>query len=134
MRGGARGRGAAVWLAQLLTESLALCLLGGLAGIGVAYLLIRLATVPLLSQSLPFTSDVSLTPDVLAFAAAIVLGVVLLAGVMPALKASAGNLADCSLKKAARVSSGAQLRVRRTIVTCEVALLCLCSSVARCFW
>src|SRR5581483_2216734 len=65
------GRGRLVL--QLLTECLALCILGGLSGIAGAYVLIRAAT-PLLSRSLPFTANVSLNPDVFAFAAALVLG------------------------------------------------------------
>ncbi|MGH9694441.1 MAG: FtsX-like permease family protein, partial [Bryobacteraceae bacterium] len=116
----ALGAGRGRLIAQLLTESSALCVLGGAAGVGIAYLLIHLAT-PLLWQSLPFTADVSLNPRVLAFAAAVVLGVVLLAGTLPALEASFGNLAE-SLKQSARGSSGAHARVRRAIVIGEVAL------------
>jgi predicted permease len=116
----ALGAGRGRLVSQLLTESFALCLLGGAAGVATAWLLIRLAT-PLLLQSLPFTADVSLNPQVLAFAAAVVLGVVLLAGVLPAVQASFGNLTD-SLKQSARGSSGTHVRVRRTIVIGEVAL------------
>ncbi|HMJ61069.1 MAG TPA: ABC transporter permease [Bryobacteraceae bacterium] len=116
----ALGAGRGRLVAQLLTESLALCLLGGAAGVGVAYLLIRLAA-PLLAQSLPFTADVSLNPSVLVFAAAVVLGVVLLTGALPALHASFGNLAD-SLKQSARGASARHARVRRAIVIGEVAL------------
>ena len=106
---------------QLLTESLALCLFGGVAGVAVAYGLIRLAA-PLLLQSLPFTADVSLNPDVLAFGVVIVLGVALLAGIFPALRASGSNLTD-SLKQSTRSSSGgAPVRVRRAIVIGEIAL------------
>jgi putative ABC transport system permease protein len=115
----ALGAGRGRLVAQLLTESSSLCFLGGAAGVGIAYLLIHLAT-PLLSQSLPFTADVALNPRVLAFAAAVVLGVVLLAGALPALEASFGNLAE-SLKQS-RGSSGAHARVRRAIVIGEVAL------------
>ena len=82
--------------------------------------LIRLAT-PLLSESLPFTADVTLNLHVLAFAAAVVLGVVLLAGALPALQASFGNMTE-SLKQSARGSSGTHVRVRRAIVIGEVAL------------
>jgi predicted permease len=116
----ALGAGRGRLVAQLLTESFTLCLLGGAAGVGVAQLLIRLAT-PLLSESLPFTADVTLSVRVLAFAAAVVLGVVLLAGALPALEASFGNLTE-SLKQSARGSSGTHVRVRRTIVIGEVAL------------
>jgi predicted permease len=116
----ALGAGRSRLVAQLLTESFALCLLGGATGMAVAHLLIRLAA-PLLAESLPFTADVTLNIRVFVFAAVVVLGVVLLAGALPALEASFGNLTD-SLKQSARGSSGTHVRVRRSIVIGEVAL------------
>jgi putative ABC transport system permease protein len=115
----ALGAGRGRLVAQLLTESLALCLVGGAAGVATADLLIRAAT-PLLSQSLPFTADVSLNPRVFAFGATVVFGVVV-AGALPGLQASFGDLTE-SLKQSARGSSGAHTRVRRIIVIGEVAL------------
>lgn len=114
--GAGRGR----LIAQLLTESFVLCAAGGLAGGGMAYLLIRAAR-PVLKQSLPFTADVSLNPHVLWFGAAAVVGVGILTGIFPAIQASFGNLAE-SLQQSARGSSGAHIRVRRAIVIGEVAL------------
>ncbi|MGH9667507.1 MAG: ABC transporter permease, partial [Bryobacteraceae bacterium] len=116
----ALGAGRARIVAQLLTESLALCLLGGGAGVAVAGGLVHLAR-PLLSQTLPFTADVSLNLRVLAFGVAIALGVALLVGAAPAVQASWGNLAD-SLRQSARGSSIAHARLRRIIVIGEVAL------------
>ena len=129
-RGATRGRELAVrtalgagrgrLVAQLLTESLTLCLLGGAAGIAVAYILIRVAT-PMLPESLPFTADVSLDLRVLSFAFAIAVGAGLVAGTIPALRTSFGKLAE-SLNRSARGSSGVHNRVRRAIVMGEVAL------------
>ncbi len=116
----ALGAGRGRLVTQLLTESFALCVLGGVAGVAVAYVLIRLAK-PLLSQSLPFTADVRLNLNVLSFAAFVVLGIVLLSGVFPALQASAVNLAQ-SLKQSVRGPSHAHVRVRRAIVIGELAL------------
>ncbi len=116
----ALGAGRGRLIGQLLTESFALCLMGGAAGIGIAYVLIR-AAKPLLSDALPFTADVTLNPSVLAFAALVLLAVVLLAGTLPALQASFGNLTE-ALKQSARGSSAMHVRVRRTIVIGEVAL------------
>jgi predicted permease len=113
------GAGRSRLILQLLTECLALCVVGGAAGIAVAYGLIRLST-PLLAQSLPFTAAVNLNPDVLLFATALVLGVVLLAGTIPALQASSDGLTD-GLRQSARGSSRTQVRMRRTIVSMELA-------------
>lgn len=57
----ALGAGRGRLVVQLLTESFALCV----AGVAAAYFLIRVAAL-LLSQSLPFTADVSLNARVLA--------------------------------------------------------------------
>ena len=54
-------------IAQVLTESLVLCLIGATAGIGLAYLMIQAAT-PLLAPTLPATASLSLDLRVLGFA------------------------------------------------------------------
>jgi predicted permease len=114
--GAGRGR----LIAQLLTESLVVCVLGGLAGIAVAYLLLH-AAVPLVETSLPFTADLNLDPRVLGFAAAAVMAVLMLTGLLPSLQTSFGKLSS-SLNQSARGSSGSSAAVRRTIVIGEVAV------------
>ena len=114
--GASRGR----LIAQLLTESMVVCLLGGVAGVALAGLLLRAAR-PLLAESLPFTADVTLDLRVLAFAAVVALGVALLAGTFPALRATYSDVAE-SLNRSVRGSSGAHARLRRAIVIGEVAL------------
>jgi putative ABC transport system permease protein len=116
----ALGAGRIRLIAQLLTETAVLCVFGGMAGIGLAYFLIRLAG-PLLAQSLPFTAAVNIDFEVLAFAAAAVIFVAMLAGVVPALRASSGDLAG-SLKQAVRGTATASAGVRRTLVVGELAL------------
>jgi len=119
----ALGAGRGRLIAQLLTESLVLCLLGGMAGIAVAYLLLR-AAAPLVAASLPFTADLSAGSSmdlrVLGFAAAAVMAVLILTGLLPALRTSFGTLSS-ALNQAARGSSGSSAAVRRTIVIAEVA-------------
>ena len=102
--GASRGR----LLAQLATESMALCLLGGAAGLALASLLIRIAG-PFISQSLPYPAPLELDYRLFAFAAAIALGVALLVGTLPSLQTSAGNL-EQSLRQAGRGSSGSAPR------------------------
>jgi predicted lysophospholipase L1 biosynthesis ABC-type transport system permease subunit len=81
--GAGRGR----LIAQLLTESLVVCVLGGLAGISLAYLLLH-AAAPLVETSLPFTADLSLDTRVLGFAAAAVMAVLMLTGLLPSFQIS----------------------------------------------
>ncbi len=123
--GASRGR----LIAQLLTESLTLCVLGGMAGVAIAYLLMR-AALPLLSPSLPFTADAVLDLRVLGFAAAVALGVSLLVGLLPSLRTSFGKLTP-SLNQASRGSSGSHAFVRRAIVAGEVAvsLVLICGAL-----
>jgi putative ABC transport system permease protein len=113
--GASRGR----LMAQLLTESLLMCLLGGTAGVGVAYLLLH-AAAPLVAATLPFTADLSVDLRVLGFAAAAVMAVLVLTGLVPSLQTSFGKLSS-SLNESARGSSGSKAAVRRTIVIGEVA-------------
>jgi predicted permease len=115
----ALGAGRGRLIGQLLTESLVLCVLGGIAGIAVAYLLLH-AAAPLVGGSLPFTADLSLNLRVLGFAAAAVMAVLILTGLLPSLQISFGKLSS-SLNQAARGSSGSSAAVRRAVVIGEVA-------------
>ena len=116
----ALGAGRGRLIGQLLTECLVLCAMGGAAGVAIAFALIQVAT-PVLADALPFTAEVRLNGDALLFAMAVVLGVALVTGALPAWYMSFSDLAD-SLRQAARGSSSAHWRVRRSIVVGEVAL------------
>lgn len=105
--------------AQLITESLVLGLLGGAAGVALAWLLIQ-AALPLLPP-MPFTAEVTLDWRVLTFASVVALAVSLLVGLLPAVRVAAGSAA-AALNDASRGSSGAHDRVRRAIVAGEVAV------------
>jgi putative ABC transport system permease protein len=113
--GASRGR----LIAQLLTESLVLSILGGAAGVALGALLLR-AVTPLLATSLPFTADLSMDVHVLWFAAAAVVAVLILSGLLPALQTSFGTLSN-ALNRSSRGSSGSNAAVRRMIVVVEVA-------------
>ncbi len=116
----ALGAGRGRLVAQLLSECLVLCLLGGATGLAVAALLIR-AAEPVLAESIPYTATVGLNLPVLAFAAAAVLGVTLLVGALPALQTSLGRLSN-AMNQSTRGSSGGHKRIRHSIVIGEVAL------------
>ena len=113
--GAGRGRIAA----QLLVETLVLGLLGGVAGVGLAALLVKVG-VPLLPP-IPFTAETTLDLRVLAFAALTALTVSALVGVLPALRGTAGSAA-AALNTASRGVAGGHDRTRRTIVAAEVAV------------
>jgi putative ABC transport system permease protein len=115
-------------ISQILTETLVLCLLGGLAGIGLAYALIYSA-IPLTTLTLPATASVTLDTRVLIFALGAAVVVSLLVGVMPSLQVSAGPLSP--LLNAVTRGSSSRDRIRRTIVVAEVAvsLILICGAV-----
>jgi putative ABC transport system permease protein len=116
----ALGAGRGRLVGQLFTETLVLCLVGGIAGLIVADLLLRLAK-PFLAEVVPFTAAITLDIRVLGFAAAVVLGVTILAATLPAFQTGFGSLAE-SINGSARGSSGSHYRIRRSIVIGEVAL------------
>ena len=114
--GASRGR----LVAQLLTEGLVLCLLGGTAGVALAFLLVRTAVPALSMLSLPPTADIGVDLRVMGFAAGIALAVSLLVGLIPSLEATSGRLSS-ALNQGARGSSGPRKHLRRAIVAGEVA-------------
>jgi predicted permease len=133
-RGTARGREIALRLAlganrgriarQLLTESLTLAGLGGLAGLAVAawgsHALLALAS----STSTPIPLDVGLDARVLVFTLAVSLLTGVLFGVMPSIRLSGGRLAD-SMRAGARLAgddAGGRLPWGRLLVAAQVAL------------
>ncbi len=123
--GATRGR----LLGQLVTESVVLCLLGSLAGVALAFVMIRTAR-PLLSPSLPVTADVTLDLRVLGYGAAVAVAVCLLIGLLPSLSTSFGKLSR-ALNDASRGSSRSGDGLRRAIVVGEfaVSLVLVCGAL-----
>ena len=131
-RGAARGREVAVRTAmgatrarlvrQLLTESVMLSSVGGLAGLALAF--VSIDALNLLSQRiLPRAEAVRIDPTVLGFTLAIAVVTGVLFGLVPALKTSAANLNE-GLKDGGRTAStsGASQRLRAALVVAELAL------------
>ena len=129
-RGQARGREVAVraalgasrrqLIAQLLTESLVLGILGGAAGAGVAFVLVR-AVVLLGPASIPRLPDLSVDMHVLAFGLAMTLVTSIACGLTPALAVS-GRFTHRFFALSNRGAAGATgTGARRVLVISELA-------------
>jgi putative ABC transport system permease protein len=107
---------------QLMTESLVLCGVGGVLGLGLALGAIQVVRV-IGPADLPRLSSVSIDPNVFVFAAACVLVVALLVGLAPALRVSGGNL-NALLNAGGRSAAMARGRNRifGALVVAEIAL------------
>lgn len=114
--GAGRGR----LFAQLLTESVLLVLVGGLAGVGLVALLMR-ALVAAAPPDIPFLDAVTVNWPVLGFAAVASVASAVLVGVLPAAQASRADLRPLLHGGRAGTAAG-QSRVRLVLVSGQVAL------------
>jgi putative ABC transport system permease protein len=124
--------GASRWrvVRQLLTESVLLALLGGGAGLILAFWGIE-SLLGLAPEDLPRVKDVTLDGRVLVFTLVVTLMTGIIFGLVPALQASSPNLNEI-LKEGGRGTTGGHHRVRGSLVIIEVALtlmLLVCSGL-----
>jgi len=118
----ALGAGRGVLLRQLLSESVLLAGIGGIAGILLAFgCVAAFRTLP--GNLLPRADEIRISLPVLLFAAGITVGTGLLFGLVPALRASASD-ANEVLKDGGRAGSEGlrRNRYRASLVVAEVAL------------
>ncbi|HEU4628419.1 MAG TPA: ABC transporter permease [Gemmatimonadaceae bacterium] len=113
-------------VAQLLTESCLLAVLGGVASLLVARATLALAAsfVPAATLGMGTALALDLRPSVLAFSAAVALGIGLLFGLFPALHATRPDLMASVRAGAGQIAGGrrAAARVRASLVTAQIAL------------
>jgi putative ABC transport system permease protein len=116
---------------QFLAESLALSVIGGVLGIGLAWALLHAIVALLPPYSIPTEADVSLNLSVLVFSAVATLLAGVLCGCAPAWQSSHRSPNDV-LKEGGRTGAGAGRHgVRRALVVTEFALaLALLSGAA----
>jgi predicted permease len=106
---------------QLLTESIVLALVGGGAGVGLAYVGIGLF-VRFGPRNVPRLQDAGLQPEVLFFALGITLATGVLFGLAPALRAARTNLL-VTLRQGGKTSLQATRdRLRGVLVVGEIAV------------
>lgn len=107
---------------QLLVESLALGLAGGALGCGLAYLGLR-TFLALNPAAIPRSGQVSLDLPVLLFAAAVTLAMVLVFGLVPAIRSMGQDLTrDLKGSSRSATSGRSTARLRNGLVVAEVAL------------
>jgi predicted permease len=105
---------------QLLIEALLLAMAGGAAGLLFAKGILAIGTT-LLADQVPRADEISMDVRVLLFVFTASLATGVLAGVIPALRASKSDLNE-ALKEGGRNDSTVGLRTRRLLIVCEVAL------------
>jgi putative ABC transport system permease protein len=118
----ALGASRAVVLRQSLVEALLLSMGGGLLGLGLAAVALRVG-VSLLPETLPRVSSIGLDWKVVAFAVGLAVFTGLLCGVIPAVAATRTRVND-ALKEGGRTGSagGGHARLRSVLVVLELAV------------
>ncbi len=118
---GALGAGRSRIVRQFLTEAGMVALVGGILGVGLAFLGIK-GLISIMPPEFPRTHEMGLSPRVLGYTAAITMLTGVLFGLAPALHSSKTDLTH-SLKEGGRGGGGARGgRVRKGLVVTEVAL------------
>jgi putative ABC transport system permease protein len=115
------GAGRARLFRQMISEGVLLAMIGGTAGVGLGWGILKLLTHYMPSDTLPSEADVSLNLPVLLFTLAATLIAGMLAGSAPAFQAARLNL-NAVLKQSGRSIGFGKHFVRRALVVGEFAL------------
>jgi predicted permease len=106
---------------QLLTETVVLGLLGGVAGVALAVWLLRLLLAADLPLPLPVTLDLSLDATVLGFSLMVSLTAGILLGLVPAFQSTNPDLASTLKDETAGAGRSGRWTLRNALVVAQVA-------------
>jgi predicted permease len=109
-------------VAQLLTETIVLSAIGGLLGLGVAWVGVNVFNRSIVNTDPPFWIDIKIDPVAVLFVIALVLITSVIAGIFPAVQSSGADVNEI-LKDESRGSSSLRMgRFSRGLVVAEIAL------------
>ena len=107
---------------QCLTEHVVLSVCGGIAGAGVAYLMMKwiLSLIP--PSALPPAVDIGMDTSALLFTLIVAIGTGLLFGIVPALRSTNPRLVSALINGGRATTAGIPARIRSALVVAEIAL------------
>jgi predicted permease len=108
-------------IAQLLTESMLLALVGGAAGIAVGVAILRVLTGADMPLPVPMTLDLSLDLTVLGYALAVSMAAGLFLGLAPAVQSSRPDVASTLKEEGAGGGQPGKLTLRNVLIGVQVA-------------
>jgi putative ABC transport system permease protein len=109
-------------IAQFLTEPLLLATVGAILGLGIAWIGVRIFTSAVAGTNPPFWLDFGIDATVLLFVLGVALFATLVSGVLPAIRASGGNVSEILKDESRGASSLRGGRLTKALVIAEVAL------------
>jgi predicted permease len=115
------GAGRARIVSQLLVESLLISILGGLGGVGLAYLVVR-EVHRAAPAFLPRLAEVGISPGVLLFTVGVSVLTAILFGLLPALRLTRGATGEALRSGSRGNAADGRSRLWRMLVGTEVAL------------
>ena len=119
----ALGAGQLRILRQLLTESVVLALIGGVAGVGLGFLGVRAVADIMANLALPIPGEITLNARVLLFTTLVTFAAGIAFGIVPAVQASRSGIQDTLRNEGpSATASFSRMRLQRAFVGIEVAL------------
>jgi predicted permease len=109
-------------ITQMLTETFVISIVGGVLGTGVAWIGVNLFNRSIVDTDPPFWIDIKIDPVAIVFVIGLVLLASLMAGIVPALKASGADVNEV-LKDESRGSSSMRIgRFSKVLVVVQIAV------------